>query len=257
MGTAAWVEIGICSDQMKTTYNFQSYEEKGFLRIRNLISEPIVQELKAELEKLLVQESGRFTSKLFEATFAEDQINSIHCLKKIKGYRFEEIFSRTGLQDVVSALLGRSAYCLTSESFLKPQRIGKKVFPHQDDEYFCLREGNGVNVVIALDRATQENGAIYYYPGSHRLGPLGHQAIGLKTYVIEEKHLAGRERVFQDVEAGDCILHHPWVIHGSEPNTSSFPRKTITRLYSSFEDGLDQGRARLRFKQAFASLLLR
>lgn len=235
--------------------DLKCFKKNGLICVRGLIPKTIVEKLKLELEKLISSEFNLIkNSHLNSVTIFEGEINSIHCLKEMANYNFEELFAQTNLQSVATSLLESHAYCHISESFLKPPRVGKKIFPHQDDEYYCLKEKKGFNVVIALDQATRENGAIYYYMGSHQLGPIPHKTLGLKTYTVEEDQLKEFEKFYQEVEPGDCIFHHPLIIHGSEENTSALPRKTITRLYSPFPDGLDSGRARLRMKKAFAEL---
>ena len=48
--------------------------------------------------------------------------------------------------------------------------------PHQDNYYWCLKNGKSLTFWIALDKSNKKNGAMYYYDGSHSAGLVKHVA---------------------------------------------------------------------------------
>ena len=71
------------------------------------------------------------------------------------------------LVDLVAPLVNGPLAVMAVESFNKPARVGSPVPPHQDNAYFCQEPADVLTVWIALDPATQENGAVEYFLGSH------------------------------------------------------------------------------------------
>jgi len=97
-------------------------------------------------------------------------------------------------------------------------------------------------VWIALDAATEENGAVEYLLGSHHeLRP--HKPSGVKgnSMGLAEEPVAGQFPLFLGtVEAGDALIHHCQTIHRSEPNRSAHPRLSLVVVYRGAHTRTDE-----------------
>ena len=91
---------------------------------------------------------------------------------------------------------------------------------------------------IALDDATVENGCVHYVPGSHRwdLLPSTELAGDMEaiTSVLDDDQLcAFRQAVPIELSAGECVFHHPLMVHGSYENQSAAARRaTVVNVFS-------------------------
>jgi 2-oxoglutarate-dependent dioxygenase len=93
---------------------------------------------------------------------------------------------------------------------------------HQDNQYTRF-DGPGINVWIALENMTPENGCLVIAPRSHVYGTLSQvpNPDGDRYHTIEktpEYFLPVRMR------AGDCVAFDRLTVHASLPNQTSAPR---------------------------------
>ena len=113
-----------------------------------------------------------------------------------------------------------------------PDRPGSRFPPHWDQMYWPRSRADAFDLrtatfSLAVNRADEENGCLWYLPGSHKLRggyagrvstlegsrPLGGGVIDVA--VLPED--APRRR-FLALAAGDATFHEEWVLHGSEAN---------------------------------------
>ncbi len=98
---------------------------------------------------------------------------------------------------------------------------------YQDNAYFCRTPADALTVWIAIDPATEDNGAVRYIPGSHKQGMLPHEAsdvIGNSIGLAIPPAPASTNETSGSLDPGDALIHHCQVIHRSEPNNSSHAR---------------------------------
>ena len=243
------------SDRSISASDLASYRENGVIRLRNRVSAEVLQGLDRELDLFIRDEIPRLTNPLKEVVWSNGQIQQILCLDRYyEIYRFSELVAQTPIAEVVRAILGTQGFLVASQSFLKPPGVGKRMSPHQDDEYSCLKGGKGVNVIVPLDEATVDNGAVYYYLGSHKLGPIQHDVLGVKTYAVGRRHLRGFKVHHQVAQPGDLIFHDALVVHGSGNNYSNRPRRTITFMFAPTPDAVDVRMTEIRAKMSLVTL---
>jgi ectoine hydroxylase-related dioxygenase (phytanoyl-CoA dioxygenase family) len=124
---------------------------------------------------------------------------------------------------------------------------------HQDGNTEHLSGSQVPTIWLGLTNATVENGCLRVVPRSHRLGILSHRSrqthhdlattsIGgpVPRAVAGEDHdpsagLAEGFAVPFDVvmEAGAMSFHHPFALHGSNPNASAAPRIGLSATFST------------------------
>ena len=136
--------------------------------------------------------------------------------------------------DTMEELLGGEVYHYHSKFTAKEPLDGGAWEWHQDYGYWYH---NGIvypymaSVMVALDRATRENGCLQVVKGSHHVGRLEHgvlpgKQVGADPRRVEEilKRLTV-EHV--EMEPGDGLFFHANVLHRSDQNRSTQRRWTV------------------------------
>jgi ectoine hydroxylase-related dioxygenase (phytanoyl-CoA dioxygenase family) len=105
---------------------------------------------------------------------------------------------------------------------------------HQDWVNFPFDRAGFLTFWIALDEIKAEQGAMRFYNGSHRAGPLGKMGLiegpELPDYYPD---LAGEYPLSDpiDLAPGDATIHTGLVVHGAPENTTDRPRWTLIASY--------------------------
>jgi phytanoyl-CoA hydroxylase len=138
------------------------------------------------------------------------------------------------LLDLVEPILGPDIALFASHYICKPGGDGLPVFWHQDGSYWPLEPMEVVTAWLAVDDSTIENGCMRVIPGSHRGPALEHrkheEAAVLHTAISPEQ--VDESRVVDvEIPAGGVSLHHPMLVHGSNPNHSPRRRCGLTIRY--------------------------
>lgn len=97
---------------------------------------------------------------------------------------------------------------------------------HQDAAYWInMPDKRAVSCWVAIDRATKDNGCMWYTPRSHLSKTLEHTQTGNKGALKCD----GSEdnSVFVELEPGSCVFHHGNTLHYSRGNTTRHNRRAI------------------------------
>ncbi|MCC7494165.1 MAG: phytanoyl-CoA dioxygenase family protein [Fimbriimonadaceae bacterium] len=135
-------------------------------------------------------------------------------------------------------LLGGEVYHYHHKMMTKEPFVGGAWEWHQDYGYWyhngCLFP-DLASCMIAVDRASRENGCLQVIRGSHRLGRIEHGKSGEQTGADEarvawaEEHL---ELVHCEMEPGTALFFHSNLLHRSDQNRSPHPRWTLICCYN-------------------------
>jgi len=99
----------------------------------------------------------------------------------------------------------------------------------------CLLPDMG-SCMIALDRATEENGCLKVLRGSHRMGRIEHGRVGKQTGADPERVAIALQRfelVACVLDPGDALFFHANLLHASGPNESERPRWSLICAYNT------------------------
>lgn len=140
--------------------------------------------------------------------------------------------------DAVEAVLGPDLILIMSHLIVKPPGDGLPVAWHQDNTYWHSVQGTEVGTVwLAIDDADLENGCMQVIPCTHdgypemeKVSTGANDLLGLTVEVTGE--MAGAA-VPLEMKAGSMSIHDSYVLHGSEPNTSSRRRAAYTMRYAN------------------------
>jgi len=148
---------------------------------------------------------------------------------------FRKISFSQKVQMISRSLSLRDPAIVQGMYIFKNPGIGGEVTPHQDGTFLYNEPLNLFGFWFPIDDATEENGCLWYVPGSHsepvtrrflRTGQVGTDK--LLEFKGEDKQWPDSAWVAAPVPSGSLVLIHGQVYHKSEQNTSLKPRHAYT-----------------------------
>ena len=129
-----------------------------------------------------------------------------------------------------------------SELFAKPKKSGLRVPIHQDNYYWNVIGGNALTLWIALSPSIKENGALFYFNKSHKMGILEHKpsfSKGSSQTIKNKKILKRFKKIYPILKTGDALIHNCLIVHGSSRNRSNISRKGFTFQFKTKKSKYD------------------
>ena len=151
-----------------------------------------------------------------------------------------ELVTNPRILDAVEQVIGPNILAWGTNWFSKMPGDKAYVSWHQDGTYWNLAPVKVVTAWLALTPSNETNGGLRVVPGSHRQPMLPQR----ETYAPDNALSRGQEIAVEVDEAqavclslqpGEMSLHHIWIVHGSNANTSSIPRIGLAIRYVSPE----------------------
>jgi phytanoyl-CoA hydroxylase len=233
------------------------FHQQGFLVVRGLVSQEDVADLNQHVDHLLsgketIDDAEMMTDRgpTSKPMKAEDWLR-VHMLHRRSSIH-ERFMLHPRILDVLEALIGPDVLALQTMLFFKqPGQPGQGY--HQDSYYISTFPDTLCGAWLALTRADEENGCLWFTPGSQHepiypdprgwaasmqanLGDLGtiDQASNTDETVnglsrIAKKY-AGQE-VPVIAEPGDVVFFGGHVLHRSHTNRSNRPRRSFVGHY--------------------------
>ena len=121
----------------------------------------------------------------------------------------------------------------------KPANKGT-ILPWHQDRWNNLDKDPLVTVWTALDPATIENGCVQVIPKSHHTLINPDHPSGFLTEEMAAEHCKETDRIFLELEPGETLLLHNWLLHSSDVNRSSQSRRAFSTSYmraDTLQDG--------------------
>jgi ectoine hydroxylase-related dioxygenase (phytanoyl-CoA dioxygenase family) len=190
----------------------QVYREQGYLVEENLIAEDMIQRV---METALQQPNAQ--DKNFPPIPMPHRVHPV----------FMEMMRYGPLVDVVEKILGGTASGLGGEFFY--MRPGTPGFSkHQDNAYVQAPPDSFISVWTALTDVTAENGALTFYPGSHKFGALEIREIARPTGPGQNPGAQATECLMPEevpgeimaLKRGSTVFFHSQLVHASGENQS-------------------------------------
>ncbi len=217
-----------------TPEEVDQYHETGYLLVPKLFDQQemdILLKYAKSDQALVAGASGRRD--------ATGQITKLTLWNEV-GDDLYGMFSRSPrIVDRMEQLLGGEVYHYHTKMMLKEPKVGGAWEWHQDYGYWyhngCLYPLLS-SCLIAVDRATRENGCLQVLPGSHLMGRIEHGKTGDQTGADMEIVNAALERLplkYIEAEPGDALFFHCNLLHRSDQNTSPHPRWSLICCYNA------------------------
>jgi ectoine hydroxylase len=161
----------------------------------------------------------------------------------ITGSLGEDIYSAfvrcLRIVDPMEQILSGEVYHYHHKVMLKEPLVGGAWEWHQDYGYWysndCLFPYMA-SCLVAIDRATTENGCLQVIKGSHHMGRIDHGKAGQQTGADLERvkeALKYLELVHCEMEPGSALFFHCNLLHRSDANRSPNPRWSFICSYNA------------------------
>ncbi|MEM7028942.1 MAG: phytanoyl-CoA dioxygenase family protein [Chloroflexota bacterium] len=216
------------------------FQDQGFYQAPQLIPDELLDEAAVHMDKVIACEYETGIAPQYSSVEKGDVLDK---LVKINNAHLAD---RTLLKLITYPLIGEWAAAIIggaervqiwhTQLLYKPTGGSPKgnIGLHQDYNYwqFFANSTGILTAWIALSDVTIESGAMRFVPQSHRWGLLDP---GNFSEQDEAKAKAGIEVPAGEIWAehpavmprGAVSFHHPLIFHGSGPNTSTLPRRSI------------------------------
>lgn len=206
-----------------TNAQLNNYEELGFLHSIPILSPDEVRRFRAAVEQTCAALGGNVTRLDGPHLYFEWAWN---------------LSTHPRILDCMEQLIGPNILLKSTRLFYKFAQSPSFVGWHQDGITERVDQAFVPAIWLGLTEATAENGCLRVVPRSHRLGLVPHSdrpnpnnltTQGLTAQVeIESPHdIVMRE--------GEMSLHHPLILHASNPNHSGESRIGFSATYSTPE----------------------
>ena len=198
------------------------YAEHGYVHLKGLLTLDEAADFRARIHAL-AQRQGE-TDATWESVKGDTQIHHSHDIH-FRDAAFTRLLVDERITAIASDAIGSPNVQLHhNKMFIKPPEKGSPFPMHQDFPYFPHRDHSMIALILHFDDAPVERGCLCVYPGTHKLGPL--PSVGSDHHLPEEDYpIAGATPL--PAKAGDAILTHYLLVHGSGVNVSDEPRTTL------------------------------
>jgi len=215
------------------------FRNNGFVAVRGVLDQSSVDKICKDLLRLVEEAPRKFSGREINWT-SDGLVNSLHNLDSFRWSRF--LLEHPNVINFASVLLNDEAKAFGSELFAKPSGTGVIVPDHQDDYYWCISDGNALTMWFALATSDESSGAVYYFPGSHRVGLRSHSPSGVpgsSQRIIDWSGIDRKKQKLVVLNPGDCVVHHARTVHGSGANESGHHRLGLTVRFKGARSNID------------------
>lgn len=199
----------------------EQYERDGYLVFPHVLDAELIRTAGEHVEWLQRQNPGVRPEALHHHLMWDDPF-------------WIRLVSDPRILDLVEPIIGPNIALFASHYICKPGGDGLPVLWHQDGSYWPLDPMEVVTAWLAVDESTPENGCMRVIPGSHRGPRLEHHRHGQEAVLhtqIDPSEVEESRAVDVVLPPGGISLHHPWLVHGSNPNHSPRRRCGLTIRY--------------------------
>ncbi len=221
----------------------KNFNRDGFVHIKKIFDKEEIKEILQDIEKIKKKfQKSRYKHMHFTK---DKKFNTIHNINKfIKKGKIYELTKDERLTDIIKKLIGKKIVLRNLEFFLKPKKTGKKAPIHQDNFFWNIPSKKAVNVWIACTKSNYKNGGLFYFTKSHKGGLLDHELshqAGTSQQISKDNLISNKfKKIYPNLVAGDCIIHHCEIIHGSNINKSTSDRVGLVMSFKNKKSKVDR-----------------
>ncbi len=197
----------------------RNFIEHGYLILKNFLDKETVAEINEDIKNLIEQNQLDYNyggKKIVESYKKSAVVNA-------------QFFKSPQLIELLEFLLGTAIIPFHTINFIE----GSEQRAHSDSIHMATApQGYMIAAWAALEHTDQNNGPLFYYPGSHRLPFLtcldyesgnSRYLIGESSYskyedyvqeIIDSNHL---KKEYFHAEPGDILIWHANLLHGGDP----------------------------------------
>lgn len=231
----------------------ERYRSQGFLTAPAVISENDLNRLRGEadrLNQLCFQEHERYATRIaWEVDhLAEEQKKGMEkVIRKLEPISdispiFQELAFAPEVTGPISAIFNEPVDLFEDKLNLKLP--GGSPYPWHQDWVCCWRAHTDqlITCFIYLDDSDAMNGCLQVIPGSHMNKPILPFKFG-GQFEVDPPYVDAGKITPVPLKAGEMIFFDPYLLHYSDLNRSSVPRRAIIYTYHPARFGkINQGR---------------
>ncbi|CAH0400391.1 unnamed protein product [Chilo suppressalis] len=220
------------------------YKENGYILLKDLIPSEHLLQISEEYDSLFKRKNQEKMESSWVGSDVNDRkTDSAYTVKGIHNLQYHSaVFNRfifnENLLDVLEDIMETKNIMLHhTKAHLKPHEKGAAYPMHQDYHYFPYERDSMVAAFLHLDAANPENGGLFVYPGSHKLGP--QEDIGAREgnfHYVDQKIFPIEKASPVIAEKGDIVIFSYLLIHGSSTNSSQRARRMLLAQMASADD---------------------
>lgn len=228
---------------------WQQYDRDGYLKLGRVLNDDDLAALQERIDQIMRGEADldydRILMQLDSTTgqygdapaqtrgFKGPTLN----YRKIQDLELDPVFlaymQRPLFREICARVYGEGTPIASYRAMFmnKPAHRGT-LLPWHQDRWTSLDRDPLITVWTALDPATVANGCVQIIPGSHQFGVINpsHPSAFL-TEPQAAEHAPDERAVFLELEAGEAVLLHNWLLHRSGMNETEIPRRAFSVCY--------------------------
>jgi phytanoyl-CoA hydroxylase len=228
---------------------WQSYDQAGYLRLGKLLAESELSALRNRIDDIMLGNANLPYDRLlmqldsdtgkYEDAGQQSRGHKGASLgyRKIQDLEFDELFltymQRPIFKEICDHVYGHTTPIAAFRAMFmnKPARKGT-FLPWHQDRWSSLDRDPLITTWTALDPATIANGCVQIVPGTHKMG-LINPSHGSGFLTPEQaKEIAMPDKIVHlELDAGESVLMHNWLLHGSDVNRTDIPRRAFSVCY--------------------------
>lgn len=227
---------------------WQQYRQDGYLRLGKVLSDGELSALQQRIDDIMLgtapvpyermmMQIDSLTGQVADAgPQTKGHKGATLNYRKIQDLEFDPLFltcmQKPLFREICAEVYGEDTpvACFRAMFMNKPARHGSFLAWHQD-RWTDLDRDPQITVWIALDPATVANGCVQIIPGSHHTLLNPDDPSGFLRQDQVDRLLAENQPVFLELEAGEAVLLHNWLLHASEVNHTDIPRRAFSICY--------------------------
>lgn len=211
-------------------FDKEQYFKEGYTVQPNLVSQEIIEELNAEIDRITRRNTLARHNKL-ALEMEPDQPPTGNLVRRIyapcKHYpAFNKLSVSDQVLDRIEELVGPDIILHYSKLNMKPPGIGTKIKWHQDFPFYPMTNTKTLALLIYLEDATTENGCLQVVPQNEKQEILDHAQDGYFAGAVAED-MEFEDAVPLEGTAGTGIFMNGLTLHASAKNLSGKGRRTL------------------------------
>lgn len=223
---------------------FARYREDGYARVGRVLDESTLAALRDRADALMLGEvqypglffqhdtsTGRYEDLQYKKGYTGPSLRYRKLEKLEKDPLFWALINHPLFERIARVWIPGDIAIYRAALFNKPAQGGTVLPWHQDGgSYWGLDKEPTLQIWTALDDAPVGSGCLELIPASHRGGlvtPLGGV---IPSWVLATRDIE-KERLYVPAVAGEVILVHNHLWHGSGVNLTASPRRGVTICY--------------------------
>ena len=217
------------------------YNHDGYLAVREVFTQDEVKELQEITDeftyksRLLTESNEDFDIDL-KAGHSENNPKLRRIMSPHEKHpAYDKAMRNPKLLDVIEQLIGPNIRHHHTKLNNKAPGGGAQVEWHTDWGFYPHTNDDILEVGVAIDPMTIENGSLMVVPGSHKGPAYDHHENGVFVGAVNIKEVDMDSASSIVLNEGDVSLHHVRALHGSKPNNSNHSRRLLLMGYSAVD----------------------